>query len=56
MIYLVAGQDSEKTKALMEELKADGSYTITEDMKERLADLQRDTRMKRDSREHQGGL
>ena len=39
LIYLVAGQDSEKTKALMEELKADGSYTITEDMKERLADF-----------------
>ena len=31
LIYLVAGQDSEKTKALMEELKTDGSYTITED-------------------------
>lgn len=39
LIYLVAGQDSEKTKALMEELKADGNYTITEDMKERLADF-----------------
>ena len=37
LIYLVAGQDSEKTKALMEELKA--SYTITEDMKEHLADF-----------------
>lgn len=39
LIYLAAGQDSEKTKALMEELKADGSYTITDDMKERLADF-----------------
>lgn len=39
LIYVAAGRDSEKTKALMEELKADGSYTITEDMKERLADF-----------------
>lgn len=39
LIYLVAGQDSEKTKELMDELKAGGRYTITEDMKERLADF-----------------
>ena len=28
LIYLVAGQDSEKTKALMEELKADGASSV----------------------------
>jgi len=39
LLYLIAGEDSDKTKALMEELKSTGKYTITEDMKERLADF-----------------
>ena len=39
LLYLIAGEDSDKTKALMEELKATGKYTITDDMKERLADF-----------------
>lgn len=39
LIYLIAGEDSEKTKELMEELKNGGSYTITSDMKDRLADF-----------------
>lgn len=39
LIYLIAGEDSEKTKELMEELKEGGSYNITEDMKEKLADF-----------------
>lgn len=39
LIYLIAGEDSQKTKELMEELKNGGSYTITSDMKDRLADF-----------------
>ena len=39
LLYLIAGEDSDKTKALMEELKGTGKYTITDDMKERLADF-----------------
>ena len=39
LLYIIAGEDSEKTKALMEELKATGQYTITEDMKIKLADF-----------------
>ena len=39
LIYLIAGEDSEKTRELMEELKNSGSYTITEDMKEKLSDF-----------------
>lgn len=39
LIYLIAGEDAEKTKALMEELKESGSYTVTEEMKEKLADF-----------------
>ncbi|MGE9941573.1 threonine synthase [Bariatricus sp. SGI.161] len=39
LIYLIAGEDSEKTRELMEELKDSGSYTITEDMKEKLSDF-----------------
>lgn len=39
LIYLIAGEDSEKTKEFMEELKSGGTYTITEDMKEKLADF-----------------
>ena len=39
LLYLIAGEDSEKTKALMDELKSTGKYTITDDMKARLADF-----------------
>lgn len=39
LLYLIAGEDSDKTKALMDELKSTGKYTITEDMKERLVDF-----------------
>ena len=39
LIYLIAGEDSEKTRELMEELKDSGNYTITEDMKEKLSDF-----------------
>lgn len=39
LIYLITGEDSEKTAQLMKELKETGSYTITTDMKERLADF-----------------
>ncbi|MGN0421429.1 MAG: threonine synthase [Lachnospiraceae bacterium] len=39
LIYLIAGEDSEKTRELMEELKDSGSYTITENMKEKLSDF-----------------
>ena len=34
LIYLSCGNDPEKTKALMEELKEKGSYTVTGDMRE----------------------
>lgn len=39
LIYLIAGEDSEKTKLLMEELKEKGRYEISDDMRERLADF-----------------
>ena len=39
LLYLVSGEDAEKTKELMEQLKKSGSYQITEAMKERLADF-----------------
>ena len=39
LLYLIAGEDSDKTKALMEELKSTGKYTISDDMKARLADF-----------------
>lgn len=39
LIYLITGEDSKKTAQLMKELKETGSYTITPDMKERLADF-----------------
>ena len=39
LIYLICGEDSEKTKELMEELKTTGKYTITPEMKEKLADF-----------------
>lgn len=39
LIYLVAGCDAEKNKALMEELQTVGKYEITEEMKTRLDDF-----------------
>ena len=39
LIYLICGEDSEKTKELMEELKTTGKYTITPQMKAKLADF-----------------
>lgn len=39
LIYLIAGEDSEKTKALMEALKRDGKYEISDMMKEKLSDI-----------------
>ena len=39
LIYLICGEDSEKTKELMEELNTTGKYTITPEMKEKLADF-----------------
>ncbi|MBR1472416.1 MAG: threonine synthase [Lachnospiraceae bacterium] len=39
LIYLVGGCDDAKDKALMQELKEKGAYTITEEMKAKLADF-----------------
>lgn len=39
LIYLSCGSDAARTKKLMEELSADGAYTVTEDMRERMADF-----------------
>lgn len=39
LIYQICGQDSEKNKAFMEALNGQGSYTITEEMREQLADF-----------------
>ena len=39
LIYLSADCDTEKTAAMMAGLSAEGEYTITEDMKERMADF-----------------
>lgn len=39
LIYLIAGEDSEKNAALMKQLSTEGKYEITEDMKARLADF-----------------
>lgn len=39
LIYLVSGQDSDKTRELMDALKAHGVYTVTAEMKERLTDF-----------------
>ncbi len=36
LIYLIAGEDSDKNKAFMEALTTDGKYEITEDMKAQL--------------------
>ncbi|MFR8238031.1 MAG: threonine synthase [Dorea sp.] len=39
LIYLISGCDAGKTAELMQALKTDGTYEITEDMRERLADF-----------------
>lgn len=39
LIYLIAGEDSERTKGLMESLKLDGKYEITDDMRQKLSDI-----------------
>ena len=39
LIYVIAGCDTKKTAELMQALKTDGVYTVTEEMKERLADF-----------------
>ncbi|MGN1267245.1 MAG: threonine synthase [Dorea sp.] len=39
LLYLIAGEDSKKTAAMMEGLKEKGQYTITDDMKEKLFDF-----------------
>lgn len=39
LIYLVAGEDSEKNAQFMKDLKTTGVYTITAEMKEKLADF-----------------
>lgn len=39
LIYRIAGNDADKNKALMESLKDNGSYVITDEMKSQLADF-----------------
>lgn len=39
LIYLIAGNDSDKNRELMELLAGKGSYTITDSMKEKLSDF-----------------
>ena len=39
LIYKIAGEDSDKNKALMQALNTEGKYEITDDMKEKLADF-----------------
>ena len=39
LIYLITGEDAGKTKVFMEELKTSGKYTVTSEMKEKLADF-----------------
>ena len=39
LIYRIAGDDPDKNRELMSELKQDGRYTITEEMKAQLADF-----------------
>ncbi len=40
LIYLITGEDSEKTNAFMKELKQDGKYAVTDSMKEKLEDFE----------------
>lgn len=39
LIYVIAGEDSEKTAELMKALKTDGKYSVSDDMKARLSDF-----------------
>ena len=39
LIYLITGEDSDKTKELMEGLKNGGSYAVTDEMRTKLADF-----------------
>lgn len=39
LIYLIAGEDADKNRELMESLSGNGAYTITEDMRARLGDF-----------------
>ncbi|MEE1314450.1 MAG: threonine synthase [Faecalimonas sp.] len=39
LIYLIAGEDAEKTEALMQDLKSKGVYGLTEEMRAKLADF-----------------
>lgn len=39
LIYRIAGEDAAKTKELMDALSADGEYSITAEMKEKLGDF-----------------
>ena len=40
LIYKIAGEDSDKNKALMQALNTEGKYEITDEMKEKLADFE----------------
>lgn len=40
LIYLITGEDSEKTGEFMNELKTGGKYEVTEDMKAKLSDFE----------------
>ncbi len=39
LVYLITGEDSDKTKELMEGLKNGGSYAVTDEMRTKLADF-----------------
>jgi len=39
LIYLASGEDSDRTKELMEGIKSGGSYTVTDEMQAKLADF-----------------
>ena len=39
LIYRIAGDDAEANKKMMEELSKDGKYSITPEMKAKLADF-----------------
>lgn len=39
LIYLIAGNDADKNRELMQSLSSDGKYSITEEMKSRLEDF-----------------
>lgn len=51
LIYLIAGEDSEKTKELMEELKIGGKYAITETMQTKLKSFGAGYASERDTKE-----